>query len=262
VFDGQGGSTNKRYLYPEYKANRGYRRVTNWDLFDDQEQEAESITNQILRLIDYLKCLPVDLLSIDKIEADDVIGYITGKLNGEVTIVSSDRDYLQLVNEKVTVYSPIKKKFYQYKQIVEEYGVTPQNFLNQKVLLGDSGDNVPGIKGLGIKTVTKLYPEFAKDEVATLEEVIEKAKTGKGKAYESIANFQHQLRINEQLMDLKNPNIPEDSLLEIEYVLENPTKIFRPKEFAEFYEEDDLGKSINNLQIWLFEKFNQLAKYK
>ena len=67
VFDGQGGSTNKRYLYPEYKANRGYRRVTNWDLFDNQEQEAESITNQILRLIDYLKCLPVDLLSIDKI---------------------------------------------------------------------------------------------------------------------------------------------------------------------------------------------------
>ena len=63
-------------------------------------------------------------------------------------------------------------------------------------------------------------------------------------------------------MDLKNPNIPEDSLLEIEYVLENPTKIFRPKEFAEFYEEDDLGKSINNLQIWLFEKFSQLAKYK
>ena len=262
VFDGQGGSTNKRYLYPEYKANRGYRRVTNWDLFDDQEQEAESITNQILRLIDYLKCLPVDLLSIDKIEADDVIGYITGKLNGEVTIVSSDRDYLQLVNKKVTVYSPIKKKFYQYKQILEEYGVTPQNFLNQKVLLGDSGDNVPGIKGLGIKTVTKLYPEFAKDEVATLEEVIEKAKTGTGKAYESIANFQHQLRINEQLMDLKNPNIPEDSLLEIEYVLENPTKTFRPKEFAEFYEEDDLGKSINNLQIWLFEKFNQLSKYR
>jgi DNA polymerase-1 len=262
VFDGQGGSTNKRYLYPEYKANRGYRRVTNWDLFDDQEQEAESITNQILRLIDYLKCLPVDLLSIDKIEADDVIGYITGKLDGEVTIVSSDRDYLQLVNQKVTVYSPIKKKFYQYKQILEEYGVTPQNFLNQKVLLGDSGDNVPGIKGLGIKTVTKLYPEFAKDEVATLDEVIEKAKTGKGKAYESIANFQHQLRINEQLMDLKNPNIPEDSLLEIEYVLENPTKTFRPKEFAEFYEEDDLGKSINNLQIWLFEKFSQLAKYK
>ena len=262
VFDGQSGSTNKRYLYPEYKANRGYRRVTNWDLFESQEQEAESITNQILRLIDYLKCLPVDLLSIDKIEADDVIGCLASKLQGEITIVSSDRDYLQLVNDKITVYSPIKKKFYQSKQILEEYGVTPQNFLNQKILLGDSGDNVPGVKGVGIKTVTKLFPELADEEAATLEELINKAHNGKGKAYTSIAEFAYQLRINEKLMDLKNPNIPEDSLIEIEYVLENPNKVFRPKEFAEFYDEDDLGKSINNLQIWLFEKFSQLAKYK
>ncbi len=262
VFDGQGGSTNKRYLYPEYKANRGYRRVTNWDLFESQEQEAESITNQILRLIDYLKCLPVDLLSIDKIEADDVIGCLASKLQGEITIVSSDRDYLQLVNDKITVYSPIKKKFYQSKQILEEYGVTPQNFLNQKILLGDSGDNVPGVKGVGIKTVTKLFPELADEEAATLEELINKAHNGKGKAYTSIAEFAYQLRINEKLMDLKNPNIPEDSLIEIEYVLENPNKVFRPKEFAEFYDEDDLGKSINNLQIWLFEKFNQLSRYR
>ena len=262
VFDGQGGSTNKRYLYPEYKANRGYRRVTNWDLFESQEQESESITNQLLRLIDYLKCLPVDLLSIDKIEADDVIGALVGKLDGEVTIVSSDRDYLQLVNDKVTVYSPIKKKFYQYKQVVEEYGVTPQNFLNQKVLLGDSGDNVPGIKGLGIKTITKMYPELADDEVMTLDEIITKAKNSNGKSFESVGNFESQLRINEKLMDLRNPNIPEDSELEIDYVLENPTKTFNPKEFAKLYEEDDLGKSIANLQVWLWEKFNILSKYK
>lgn len=262
VFDGQGGSTNKRYLYPEYKANRGYRRVTNWDLFESQEQEAESITNQILRLIDYLKCLPVDLLSIDKIEADDVIGCLCNKLDGEITIVSSDRDYLQLVNDKITVYSPIKKKFYQSKQILEEYKVTPQNFLNQKILLGDSGDNVPGVKGIGIKTVAKLYPELGDEEVYSLDYIIEKARNNKGKAFSSIAEFSYQLIINEKLMDLKNPNIPEDSLAEIEHVLDNPTKTFRPKEFAEFYEEDDLGKSINNLQIWLFEKFNQLSKYK
>ena len=262
VFDGVGGSTNKRYLYPEYKANRGYRRVTNWDLFDNQEQEAESITNQILRLIDYLKCLPVDLLSIDKIEADDVIGYLAGKLPGEVTIVSSDRDYLQLVNQKITVYSPIKKKFYQHKQVLEEYGVTPQNFLAEKILMGDSGDNVPGVKGIGQKTLLKHYPELAEETVFTLDEIVEKAMTNKGRVYERIVAFKNQLYVNEQLMDLKNPNIPEDSMETIDYILENPQKTFRPKEFAELYEEDDLGKSISNLQIWLFEKFNQLSRYR
>jgi len=262
VFDGQGGSTNKKYLYPEYKANRGYRRVTNWDLFDDQEQEAESITNQILRLIDYLKCLPVDLLSIDKIEADDVIGSLVGKLSGEVTIVSSDRDYLQLVNERVTVYSPIKKKFYRYKEVLEEYGVTPQNFLTQKVLMGDSGDNVPGVKGMGQITLLKHYPELAEDAVFTLESVLSKARASKGSIYEKVLAFENQLYVNEKLMDLKNPNIPEDSMNTIDYILENPTKTFKPKEFAQLYEEDDLGKSINNLQIWLFEKFNVLSRYK
>jgi len=241
VFDGQGGSTNKKYLYPEYKANRGYRRVTNWDLFDNQEQEAESITNQILRLIDYLKCLPVDLLSIDKIEADDVIGCLTKKLPGEVTIVSSDRDYLQLVNEKVTVYSPIKKKFYQPKEVLLEYGVTPQNFLSQKILMGDSGDNVPGVKGLGQITLLKHYPELSEETIFTLEEILDKAKNSKGSMYEKIVAFENQLKINKQLMDLNDPNIPEDSMETIDYILENPNKTFRPKEFSELYEEDDLG---------------------
>ena len=76
VFDGVGGSTNKRYLYPEYKANRHITKISNWDAFDSQEEESEAITNQILRLVAYLKCLPVDLVAIDKIEADDVIGYL------------------------------------------------------------------------------------------------------------------------------------------------------------------------------------------
>ena len=262
VFDGQGGSTNKRYLYPEYKANRGIRRVTNWDMFEDQEQESESITNQIVRLVHYLKCLPVDLLSIDKIEADDVIGYIACKLEGEVTILSSDRDYLQLIDKRITVYSPTKKKFYQHKTVLEEYKVTPQNFLNQKVLLGDSGDNVPGIKGLGKKTLTKHYPELAEERIYTLDEIIEKAKVSKGKTFESIRSFEHQLRINEKLMDLKKPNIPEDSLLEIDYVVENPNKSLKTTEFLELYKEDELENSISNTQQWIFDKFYTLSKYK
>jgi len=109
VFDGHGGSTNRRYLYPEYKANRKITKISNWDAFDSQEEESESITNQIVRLISYLKCLPVDLLVIDKIEADDVIGYLAKELPEKVVIYSSDKDYLQLVSDKVSVYSQSKR---------------------------------------------------------------------------------------------------------------------------------------------------------
>jgi 5'-3' exonuclease len=262
VFDGKGSSTNKRYLYPEYKANRGIRRVTSWDIFENQDEESEAITNQIVRLVDYLKCLPVDLLSVDKIEADDVIGYMATKFEGDVTIVSGDRDYLQLVSDKITVYSPTKDKFYTKNLVLKEYYCTPQNFLMQKVMNGDKGDNVPGVRGLGEKTISKLYPELAGEDVVTLDAVIEKAKSSEGKNFTNIRNFEYQLRINEKLMDLKNPNIPEDAIALIDSVIENPVKNFNTKEFLRMYEEDQLGGSISNPQNWVFTNFHDLSKYK
>lgn len=261
VFDGQGSSTNKRYIYPDYKGNRGLTRVTNWDSFESQQEESDAITEQLIRLIFYLKTLPVDLISIDKIEADDVIGYISQKLTGEVTIMSSDRDYLQLVSDKVTVYSPTKKKFYDHDLVLTEFGVSPNNFLTQKILLGDSGDNVPGVKGLGSKTMLKLFPDLSKDELITLDDILQRCE-GKQKILESIKNFEFQLRINQRLMDLKQPNIPEEALEEINSVLLNPFKVYDSQKFLTLYHEDELGNSIQNVQAWLFNHFHNLAKYK
>lgn len=261
AFDGQGSSTNKRYIYPDYKANRGLNRVTNWDSFESQKDESEAITSQIVRLIYYLKTLPVDLISIDKIEADDVIGYITGKLDGEVTIMSSDKDYLQLVSDKITVYSPTKKKFYDRDLVLNEFGVTPKNFLTQKILLGDSGDNVPGVKGLGSKTMLKSFPELGTEEEISLDDILSKCE-GKKKIFESIKNYEFQLRINKRLMDLKDPNIPEEAIEEINSVLLEAKKVFNSQDFLDLYREDELGNSIPNVSMWLFNHFNELAKYK
>jgi len=261
VFDGQGSSTNKRYIYPEYKANRGLTRVTNWDSFESQQDESDAITEQLVRLVFYLKTLPIDLLSIDKIEADDVIGYISQKLSGEVTIMSSDRDYLQLVSDNITIYSPTKKKFYDHDLVITEYGVSPNNFLTQKILLGDSGDNIPGVKGLGSKTMLKHFPELSKDDEITLDDILQKCE-GKQKILESIKNFEFQLRINKKLMDLKQPNIPEEGLEEINSVLLNPNKGYDSQKFLTLYHEDELGNSIQNVQTWLFNHFHNLQKYK
>jgi len=261
VFDGKGSSTNKRYIYPEYKANRGLKKITTWEVFETQQDESDAIKGQIIRLVEYLKTLPVDLISIDKIEADDVIGWMTSQLDGKITIMSSDRDYLQLVSDRITVYSPTKKKFYEPQMVLEEFGVTPKNFLTQKVLLGDSGDNVPGVKGLGSKTMLKLFPELGTHAEISLDEVLEKCE-GKTKAMENIRNFEHQLRINKQLMDLKDPNIPEEGKEEIKSVLLNPNKRFSSQDFVELYREDDLNNAIPNLQMWLFNSFNELQKYK
>lgn len=264
VFDGQGGSTNKRYLYPEYKANRHITKISNWDAFDNQEEESESITNQIIRLIAYLKCLPVDLVMIDKIEADDVIGYLATRFPEKVTILSTDQDYLQLVSDKISVYSPVKKVIYNPDQVIKEYGITPQNFLVSKVVLGDKGDNVPGVKGIGAKTLTKLFPQLKEEEKFRLLLLLEYAKQNekKSKHYTDILNFSYQLDINKKLMDLHSPNIPQEDKVLLDNLLDNPNSEYDPTKFVKLYSEDLLGKTLLSPQIWLGETFAKLLQYK
>jgi DNA polymerase-1 len=264
IFDGTGSTTNKKNLYPEYKAHRKLQRITNWDGFDGKEEESASIENQMLRLVEYLRCLPVDLLSIDKVEADDVIGHIVHELNDELYIMSADQDFLQLVTDKVTVYSPIKKKFYTPKLVKEEYGLIPQNFINKKILMGDDSDNIPGVKGLGPKKLFKLFPELESDQTIALESILEKSKelVNEHGLYGNICNFEKQLLINQQLMDLSNPDIPEDSLEEIKQVLTNEPNKLDKLHFLKLYNEDRLGNSIPNTEYWVTENFSYLQAYK
>jgi 5'-3' exonuclease len=77
IFDGVGSSTNRKNLLPEYKSGRNLSRMTNHSGFEDLDDEQDSKVNQITRLIHYLKCLPVNLISLDKVEADDIIAYLT-----------------------------------------------------------------------------------------------------------------------------------------------------------------------------------------
>lgn len=260
VFDGQGGSTNKRYLYPEYKANRHITKISNWDAFDTQEEESESITNQIVRLVDYLKCLPVDLVAIDKIEADDVIGYLAQRFFEKVFILSTDQDYLQLVSDTVVVYSPIKKVIYNQEQVLKEYGIPPHNFLTHKVVVGDKGDNVPGVKGIAIKTLLKMFPILKTEDEIDLKDILNEC-VGKDKKFADIYNYRNQLEINKQLMDLKDPNIPEEDKERLDILIANPKSEYDPTCFLNLYREDQLGKTLTNPQLWLSETFAKLLQY-
>jgi 5'-3' exonuclease len=264
VFDGMGSTTNKKNLYADYKANRKLTRITNWDGFDNKEEEVASIENQILRLIHYLKCLPVDLLVIDKVEADDVIGHLVTKLDDEVYIMSADQDFLQLVTDKVTCYSPVKKKFYTPELVKTDYGLYPQNYINQKILMGDNSDNIAGVKGLGPKKLFKLFPELEQSELVTFSDIMNKCKEKRSEhgLYEDICNFEKQLLVNQQLMDLTNPEIPEDSILEIDEVLNNEPSNLNKQTFLAMYNEDKLGNAIPNVEFWLSEIFNYLQSYK
>jgi DNA polymerase-1 len=206
VFDGQGNITNRRNTYAEYKANRQIKRITNFKVFSTLEEESDSISTQMLRLLDYLKCLPVNISIIDKIEADDTIAYLSQKLKDDVIIYSADQDFLQLVNKRITVYSPIKKKFYKPNDVYEQYGIHPYNFITMKCLMGDKSDNLPGVKGLGPKKLMKYFPEIAGEKRFTLQEAYQKAtdKVEEHGIYGNVHLFKSQLEINYELMSLEN----------------------------------------------------------
>ncbi len=228
-------------------------------MFETQEEESEAITTQILRLVDYLKCLPVDLVAIDKIEADDVIGFLSQKFTEKVVIYSTDQDYLQLVSDKISIFSPVKKTIYYPDEVFKEYGLPPHNFLTYKVVVGDSGDNVPGVKGIKAKTLLKLFPELKGDKIE-VKELVESC-VGKGGKYQDIYNFRHQLSINKQLMDLIEPNIPDQDRERLIGMVSNPRSVYDPSCFLRLYNEDQLGKSLLNPQIWLSETFAKLKDY-
>jgi DNA polymerase-1 len=264
VFDGQGNSTNKKYLYADYKANRQNLKVNNWKVFSDKEEESESMANQMGRLIEYLSQLPVSIIMIPKIEADDVIGYLVEKFESDpetynITIMSADQDFLQLVSDKTEIYSPTKKKTYHKSEILNEYLVHANNYINMKLLLGDSGDNVPGVDGLGPKKLLKLYPELQNEQFLTIDDLLNKARTNESnnQLYTKILHFESQLRLNERLMSLKNVNISDEDKYIIDDSLAMPPPNLNIGAFLEMTELDYLNERIN-WQNWLIELFSPL----
>jgi DNA polymerase-1 len=267
VFDGVGGSNARRNLFPDYKANRNANRMTNYSIFQSKEEESESINNQMQRLILYLKCLPVSVVSIEGLEADDIIGYLTHKLENfsetqEINIMSADQDFLQLVSTKTSVYSPTKKRIFKPKDVLAEYGVSATNYINYKILLGDKSDNVPGVSGLGPIKLVKLFPELTGENKVTLESMIEKSAEliNENKLYLSVVERRHQLFINQQLMNLEGDFLSPDNRLLVKQAFSESYELNKYL-FHQIYVNDRLGESIPNVDNWLTEVFGYLNSF-
>ena len=265
VYDGQGGSQRRRKIHPDYKANRKPgKRITRWDAFKNATEEKDAMKIQFSRLIEYLDFLPINVISIDKIEADDTIAYIAHTLLDEdVTILSADQDFLQLVNERITVWSPTKKKFYTPRMVEADYGVPAHNFLMYKVLMGDKSDNIEGVKGLGPKKLPKIVPDLLTQTTLDLDFILEHAGKGEEPMHKKISESEIQLRLNEELMDLKNPPISGELKLQIARLIEAPINLLSRNDFIMMYSDDQLGNAIKSPDLWLrehFVKLNTLAK--
>jgi DNA polymerase-1 len=235
VFDGEGGSNPRKMIYPDYKGQR-VNRIMNPAVFSTQEEHDASKEDQIVRLIDFLRCLPVSLVCMDYVEADDVIAWISNwiqemKPEQSQILASGDRDYFQLINENRHVHYLYDDTQMDPEILLERYGVAAPHYLLYRCLIGDVSDNIPGIAGIGKVKAVQLYPMMADGTMSlSIDEMVAHAAEQSlhkksSKLYPHLVNQHHQLLLNRRLMALGEHPFTEDEIEYIKQQLRHPRSI-------------------------------------
>ena len=197
IFD-SARKTFRNEIYADYKANRS-------EVPEDLVPQFEYIRKSVLAF---------NLPSVDLInyEADDLIATYTEQIlakGAKVTIVSSDKDLMQLYKKEVRLYDPMKNKFVTPEDIVNKFGVDSKKVIDVQALAGDSSDNVPGVPGIGIKTAAELINKYG-----TLEKLLENAQEIKqNKRRETLIENKDKAIISKKLVTLKK-DVPIDRKIE------------------------------------------------
>ncbi len=222
----------KRHLsYEGYKAGR--------------VKMPEELAQQIPLINEYIRLCGVQTYSKAGYEADDIIGTLAKRASKdgvEVSIYSSDRDLLQLVDEKITVHL-LKKGMtevatFNPKTLLETYGLTHEQMIDLKSLMGDPSDNIPGIPGVGEKTAVKLLQTYG-----TLENILAKKDEIKGKLGENIQTYEHLAKMSKDLV-----TIDVDGDIEVTYdsVKKEPIKL---SELMAFFQSLDLHVFVKKMEV-------------
>ena len=252
------------------KKNVRFRVNRALSLDMDQNEESSSMKYQIVKLIEYLNMLPVTTICIDNVEADDVIALLArSKFSGlgkRATIMSTDKDFLQLVDEDVTVYSPTKRTMYTQEKVLLEYGIHPNNFLMYRTIDGDRGDNIDGMKGVGEKKLKTAFPEFALESKLSVEDLLKISEDRKKEMplYKNFLKEENQLLLkrNYDLMQLKDSILPASMQTKIFDHVDSPVTELNKFEFSKKFAEDQLWKTaFPNHHNWLMETWSVLNSY-
>ena len=267
VFDGKGGSNKRRKILPEYKGNRKVKsklnRNVDWGTAPQDEQQ--SMKQQMGRLIQYLEQLPLTLVSVDGIEADDSMAYISQQLlpKSDCIIMSTDKDFLQLVDDRVKVWSPTKKKLYNKQAILDEYGIPSRNILTYRILDGDKSDNIKGVPGAGLKSLIKYIPPITEDKDFTAMDLINFVNNSdsKIKLLENIKKCSKLIKRNYLLMQLNKVDIPNHTKMKIQGALNSDIPQLVKYKFQTMFLQDKLSAQIKNFDSWVME-FTRLDRFR
>ncbi len=224
VFD-PGGPSFRNDIYELYKANRG--------------EAPEDISLQFPKIIEYLEARGVRVISMDNYEADDVIGSLAKQFGTkhEITILSGDKDFTQLIDKNINMMDTMRDRTVSSKEVVKKYGLNPNQMIDFFSLVGDSIDNIPGIKGIGPKTAQDLLVKYK-----TLNGIYKNLnKIEKPRIRDLLLDFREEAQLSKELVtiktDLKIPLKLEDFRIGDPNLIEL-NLLFSELEFDSFLEED------------------------
>ena len=221
-----GGSIRKRGLFSEYKKKSKPQSLNRY-YDDDIPSTYENRNFQVRTLINILMHVPVCQVYIDGAEADDGIGYLCKYTLREKNkiIVSSDHDFYQLINDNTIIWSPTLKAFVDKEKVIERFGIHPVNFYLAKSITGDTSDNIPGVKGVGYKSLSKRFQKLIEDQECILSDIILESKkkaTPKGpKIFKNIVDQEDLIKRNIRLVLLDSNNLRIEQINKIETDIEN-----------------------------------------
>ncbi|MBT3478166.1 MAG: DNA polymerase I [Candidatus Marinimicrobia bacterium] len=215
--------TFRHERYPEYKATR--------------EKMPEEMRDQLPYLGKLMDAMRIPTLERPGFEADDIIGTLAKKgdeFGLDVYIVSGDKDFMQLINDHVFLYSPSGSrkdlKIYDREGVIEKWGVPPEKIIDLLGLMGDASDNVPGVMGVGEKTAVKLLNEYG-----TLENALDHADEVKNKrAREGLQNCRENAFLSQELVTIVTNMDIEENFEEMEtngFNVNALDELFRELEF-------------------------------
>lgn len=269
AYDGVGSGYLRYVHYKDYKANRGknyalhdpnmseydkkmllyqkkvieYSKKKRYDEAKYKESEDDAFERQKYVLQSILEELCVRQYEFENVEGDDIISYYVKnkKENENVVIVSSDKDLTQLISETVVVYNPRLKDFVTKDNSIEKIGITHENVVLEKILCGDSSDNIKGIKGMGEQTLMKYFPEIKSEKleldsiINRSKELLEERKNNKKKPLMVLENIVNGVtegchkgkvyEINKKIIDLSEPMMTKEAEEELKEVLYAPMDV-------------------------------------
>lgn len=246
-WDGAGGSNRRKIVNKNYKEGRKPIRLNREIRNLTEKQELQNKVWQQMRLGEILNETPFIQLMFDSIEADDIVSFVVQNkryAGWQKIIVSSDKDFFQLLDEETVLYRPIQKEVLNKNMVIERYGIHPTNMALARAVVGDKSDNLQGIQGIGLPTVSKRFPFLSEEQTYTIEDLVEYGETvpSTAKAYRSVIEGRQLISENYKLMQLYSPSISVQTVHKINNILDSFPRHFNKSAIRAMMLEDGFGE--------------------